>query len=67
MNRQKELITAIRDFVKEFGYAPTVRELVEILEMSHGTVQRELFNLAKDGKIDKTERTARSLRIKGHA
>jgi SOS-response transcriptional repressor LexA len=63
MTRQEVLVTAIRDFVKENGYAPTIRELVELLDLSHGTVQRELMALAHDGRIAKSERTARSIRI----
>jgi DeoR/GlpR family transcriptional regulator of sugar metabolism len=58
------MVKAIREFVKQNGYAPTVRELVDILDLSHGTVQRELYALAKDGRISKTDRIARSIRVK---
>ena len=48
MTRQQELISEIRNFVREKGYAPTIRELVARLDISHGTVQRELMALASD-------------------
>jgi DeoR/GlpR family transcriptional regulator of sugar metabolism len=63
MTRQQELISEIRNFVREKGYAPTIRELVARLDISHGTVQRELMALASDGKIAKSDRTARSIRV----
>jgi DNA-binding transcriptional regulator YhcF (GntR family) len=64
-DRQEELVAAIREFVKESGFAPTVRELAEILGWGHGTVQRALEELAHLGTIEKRERTARGFRIRG--
>ena len=55
----------IRAFVKEHGYAPTVREIAELMDIGHGTAQRLLQDLADSGKIDKRERVARGYRIRG--
>jgi SOS-response transcriptional repressor LexA len=62
---QKELISVIRSFVKEHGYAPTVREIAELMEIGHGTAQRLLQSLADSGKIEKRDRVARGYRIRG--
>ncbi len=62
---QMELIQVIRAFVKEHGFAPTVREIAELMEIGHGTAQRLLQDLADSGKIEKRERVARGYRIRG--
>jgi len=62
---QLELISVIRAFVKEHGYAPTVREIAELMGIGHGTAQRLLQDLADSGKIQKRERVARGYRIRG--
>jgi SOS-response transcriptional repressor LexA len=62
---QKELISVIRSFVKEHGYAPTVREISELMGIGHGTAQRLLQSLADSGKIEKRDRVARGYRIRG--
>lgn len=62
---QLELISLIRAFVKEHGYAPTVREIAELLDIGHGTAQRLLQSLADSGKIEKRDRVARGYRIRG--
>jgi SOS-response transcriptional repressor LexA len=63
--KQEMLILAIRSFVAEHGYAPTVREVAEILGIGHGTAQRALEDLARTGRIEKKERVARGYRIRG--
>ena len=62
---ERELILVIRSFVKEHGYAPTVREIAELMDIGHGTAQRLLQSLADSGKIEKRERVARGYRIRG--
>ncbi len=62
---ERELISVIRSFVKEHGFAPTVREIAELMEIGHGTAQRLLQDLADSGKIEKRERVARGYRIRG--
>ncbi len=63
--KQSELVSVIRAFVKEHGFAPTVREIAELMEIGHGTAQRLLQDLADSGKIEKRERVARGYRIRG--
>lgn len=62
---ERELISVIRSFVKEHGYAPTVREIAELMDIGHGTAQRLLQSLAESGKIEKRDRVARGYRIRG--
>jgi DNA-binding transcriptional regulator YhcF (GntR family) len=63
--REEALMKAIRQFVKENGFAPTVRELAEMLDWGHGTAQRALEELARQGSIEKQARMARGYRIRG--
>jgi DNA-binding transcriptional regulator YhcF (GntR family) len=65
IERDEMLVAAIRSFVKEHGFAPTVRELAEILGWGHGTTQRALGELARSGQVERRERTARGIRIRG--
>ena len=65
ITKDEMLILAIRSFVQEHGYAPTVREIAEMMGIGHGTAQRLLQNLADSGKIEKRERVARGYRIRG--
>jgi len=62
---ERELISVIRSFVKEHGYAPTVREIAELMDIGHGTAQRLLQSLADSGRIEKRDRVARGYRIRG--
>lgn len=62
---ERQLISVIRSFVKEHGYAPTVREIAELMDIGHGTAQRLLQSLADSGKIEKRDRVARGYRIRG--
>ena len=50
--KEEMLILAIRAFVQEYGYAPTVREIAELMGIGHGTAQRLLQDLADSGKIE---------------
>ena len=59
-----EILKAIRSYVAENGYAPSVRELAAILGVGHSTVQAGLTELVKDGKISRTTGVARGLRVK---
>lgn len=63
--KEEMLIMAIRSFVAEHGFAPTVREISEILGVGHGTAQRALEDLARKGRIEKKERVARGYRLRG--
>lgn len=61
------VVSAIRAFVKVYGFAPTVRELAATLEVGHSTVQSALAELAKDGKIRKHSGIARGVVLEKEA
>lgn len=50
--RQKEVLSAVEDFILEKGFAPTVRELGDILDISHpSAVFKHLLSLEKKGYL----------------
>ncbi len=63
--RQQELVGIIRAFVKENGYAPTIREISEMMGVSLATAQKYLRELAELDQIVRRERTARGYKLKG--
>lgn len=58
------VVHAIKQFVKAHGFAPTVRELAEMLGGGHSSVQKALLELAEGGKIKKTNGVARGIVLK---
>lgn len=64
MTRREEVLNAIRSFVKTHGYAPTVRDLADILGVGHSTIQRALTDLVNDGKIQRAGGVSRGLVVK---
>jgi repressor LexA len=61
---QKKVITAIKQFIDDHEYPPTVRDLQKILGLkSPATVQKHLENLRKMGKINREKGVARSITL----
>ncbi|MFW6137358.1 MAG: transcriptional repressor LexA [Candidatus Aminicenantaceae bacterium] len=51
-DRQKEVLTAVKNFILKNGFAPTVRRLGDILDMSHpSAVFKHLVSLEKKGYL----------------
>ena len=64
--KQQELYNAIKDFIDEHTYSPTVRELMEILgKKSPGTIHTCLKELKRKGYIDYQYNRNRTIRIIG--
>ena len=63
-NIRDEILKAIRSYVAENGYAPSVRELAAILGVGHSSVQAAITDLIKEGEITRTSGVARGLRVK---
>lgn len=62
--KQKELLNAIEDYINEWGYSPTIRELCKIThKKSPGTIVPMLKRLKRDGYIDYTYNCNRTLRV----
>ena len=65
-NRRFEMLEVIRDLVAARGYPPTIREIADRMGIaSTNTVEYQLGLLERDGLIERTPRTARSIRIVG--
>ena len=63
-DKQIEILNIIKDFVDEYGYSPTVREIGNIAGLSSSaTVHFHLSNLKKKGYIKFAEGKMRTIRI----
>lgn len=65
MKKTKEqILRAIQDFVKEYGYPPTIREIGRRVGLkSTKAVKVHLDNLSRNGSINKVPSKARGLQI----
>ena len=64
--KQQELYNAIKDFIDEHTYSPTIRELMEILgKKSPGTIHPCFKELKRKGYIDYQYNRNRTIRIIG--
>lgn len=62
--KQEELYLAIKSFIKDNGYAPTVRELNEITNIkSPATTYAKLIQLKRKGYITYIEGKSRTIKI----
>ncbi len=62
--REKEILNIITDYIKENGYAPSVREMCEITGLkSTSTVHTYLKGLQEKGFIQRKENFPRALRV----
>lgn len=63
-NRQEILLNAIKDYINEWGYSPTIRELCKIThKKSPATVSVMLKRLKKGGYIDYEFNRNRTIRV----
>lgn len=64
--KQRELLTYIEAFIKEHGYSPSYREIMNGLNYnSVATVALHVNNLIKRGHLRKRNHSARSLEVVG--
>lgn len=62
--KQRELLTYIENFINEYGYSPSYREIMNGCSYtSVATVSLHVNNLIKRGHVRKRDRSARSLEI----
>jgi repressor LexA len=61
---QEILLNAIKDYINEWGYSPTIRELCQITnKKSPGTIVPMLKRLKRDGYIDYEYNRNRTIRV----
>src|SRR6188768_1768035 len=64
--KQRQLLTYIEGFIKEHGYSPSYREIMNGLSYtSVATVALHVNNLIKRGHLRKRDHSARSLEVVG--
>lgn len=62
--KQREILSFIEDFIKEHGYSPSYREIMNGLEYtSVATVSLHVNSLIRRGHLAKRDRSARSLEV----
>jgi len=62
--RKEQVLKAIQDFVRDYGYPPTIREIARIVGLkSTKGVKVHIDNLARDGLITKIGTKARGLKV----
>lgn len=62
--KQRELLQFIGDFITEYGYSPSYREIMAGLKYtSVATVALHVNNLIRRGHLQKRDRSARSLEL----
>lgn len=63
-NKQEEILTTIKKFIAEKGYAPTIRELCYLCDLSStATMFVHLKNLVNKGYINQTESKFRTIEL----
>lgn len=63
-NKQEEILTVIKKFIAEKGYAPTIRELCKLCNLnSTATMFVHLKNLTTKGYISQTESKFRTIEL----
>jgi SOS-response transcriptional repressor LexA len=61
--KQKIVLEAIEYFIKEKGYAPTIREIAEMTETTVGPTFQKVFILEKEGYISTDNGKARTIKV----
>ena len=63
-NKQEEILTVIKKFIADKGYAPTIRELCNLCNLSStATMFVHLKNLTTKGYINQTENKFRTIEL----
>ena len=63
-NKQEEILTVIKKFIADKGYAPTIRELCNLCNLSStATMFVHLKNLTNKGYINQTENKFRTIEL----
>ena len=65
MKTKEKILKTIQEFVDEYGYPPSIREIAKKIRLkSTKAVKVHLDNLASEGLIDRVSGQARGIRIK---
>lgn len=61
--KQERVFEAIKKYISENGYSPSVRDICEMLSLSTGTVHGHLVHLREKGHINFVDGVCRSITI----
>ena len=62
--KQKKVLEAIKTFIKDHGYPPTVRDIMKIMGLkSTAGIQRHLENLREKSLINRKKGVSRSITL----
>jgi len=62
--RQRQILDFVTDFIKDYGYAPSIREIGENFDLSSpATIHAHLENLKKKGFLKMSHNEARSIEL----
>lgn len=65
-NRQAETLELIKGFINQKGYAPSVTEVADLLQLkSRSTAHSLVKQLVNKGYLEKTDKEVRTLRVVG--
>ena len=64
--RQSQILTYVRDYIRENGYSPTLQEIGDHLDISKVTVFEHLTTLEDRGLVQRDRHKARSLILSNH-
>lgn len=64
MRKKEQILKAIQEFIRDYGYPPTIREIARMVGLkSTKGVKVHLDNLAREGLLNKIPAKARGLRV----
>ncbi len=62
-DREKEALTCIRVYMRQNGFAPSVRDMASRMYVSHKTAHRYLMQLESKGCIKRLQHRPRAIQL----
>ncbi|MEK5046160.1 LexA family protein [Bacillus sp. FSL L8-0637] len=61
--REQDALGCISDYMDEFGFAPSVRDMASRMYVSHKTAHRYLIQLESKGRIKRLQHRPRAIQL----
>lgn len=61
--KQQELYDFIKNYINNYGYSPTIREIANVFQKSTGTIHPLLKRIREKGYITFEEKKSRTIKI----
>lgn len=62
-DREQEALGCISEYMGEFGFAPSVRDMASRMYVSHKTAHRYLIQLESKGRIKRLQHRPRAIQL----